>query len=564
MAIDTKNQNIQDLILGDLDLFHIPIYQREYTWEATKHVQRLLDDIVEFGNEYQDNLRAEYYIGNIIIKKQDQGFTPKRLIVDGQQRITTTILMLCAIRDIYKDYPSHSEEQKFANSIQKSLYSNDDGVKLKINNMNNQQELTLLLSGQNTSIKQTKYTENYLHILNYLQQKNEEELKQFVGLLHRIKVVLILLDYEQDENAVFESINSLGKPLTGGDLIKNYLFTFKYDCDINCENELINLYTDQFENLFKEPKEIEAFFRIYIAIKTRWLYKQEAKTIYYQFKKTIGNIDDVEQCHAILNELCEFALIYQTLKIKGHKQIDSNHLGYLRSVFTEYAPLLIQVLKAYSHIDNHQIIIDEENKFNDFLKSIVAYQASRFIVGEKKSRIIRFIPMVFEQLKNGYSQHSNYADKFLALVSSVDNKHRMPNIDQTKVGALSTRLYGKIETKSLLILLENIDKNELLDYEKATLKKATIEHIMPQKLSNEWNHITQEQHSEYLHVLGNLTLTLDNTKLSNLGFDKKKKILLEKSKITLNNDLQRYSEFNVDVINSRGLALIEKFTKEYL
>ena len=70
-----------------------------------------------------------------------------------------------------------------------------------------------MLSGENISEKQTKYTENYRHILHYLQQKNKEELKYFVELLRRIKVVLILLDDDQDENAVFESINSLGKTL---------------------------------------------------------------------------------------------------------------------------------------------------------------------------------------------------------------------------------------------------------------------------------------------------------------------------------------------------------------
>ena len=108
-------------------------------------MQRLLDDMVEFGDEYLDNLRAEYYIGNIIIKNQSQGFTPKRLVVDGQQRITTTILILCAIRDIYKDYLPDSEEKRLANTIQKSLYSNDEGIKLKINNMNKQQDFNVFV-----------------------------------------------------------------------------------------------------------------------------------------------------------------------------------------------------------------------------------------------------------------------------------------------------------------------------------------------------------------------------------------------------------------------------------
>jgi uncharacterized protein with ParB-like and HNH nuclease domain len=86
----------------------VPIYQRNYTWGADKEVKKLIDDIIEFGQEYQDNDRAEYYIGNIIIKNQTRGMITERIIIDGQQRITTSVLILCAIRDIYRDkYPSN-------------------------------------------------------------------------------------------------------------------------------------------------------------------------------------------------------------------------------------------------------------------------------------------------------------------------------------------------------------------------------------------------------------------------------------------------------------------------
>ena len=102
MTINTDNKNVKELIIGDLSSFHIPIYQRDYTWEAKTHVKQLLDDIFEFGREYDDNQRAEYYIGNIIIKSNSSSYTSIRRIIDGQQRIITIILIYCAIRDIYK------------------------------------------------------------------------------------------------------------------------------------------------------------------------------------------------------------------------------------------------------------------------------------------------------------------------------------------------------------------------------------------------------------------------------------------------------------------------------
>lgn len=102
MAIEAKHTNIRSLIMDDtLTQFHIPIYQRNYTWEASKDVDKLISDLIEFGLEYKENKNTDYYIGNIIVKSQNRAFAIERVVIDGQQRITTTILILCAIRDIY-------------------------------------------------------------------------------------------------------------------------------------------------------------------------------------------------------------------------------------------------------------------------------------------------------------------------------------------------------------------------------------------------------------------------------------------------------------------------------
>ena len=70
MSIEAKHTNIRSLIMGDLNQFHIPIYQRTYTWKASDQVDKLIKDIIEFGVEYKENINANYYIGNIIVKNQ--------------------------------------------------------------------------------------------------------------------------------------------------------------------------------------------------------------------------------------------------------------------------------------------------------------------------------------------------------------------------------------------------------------------------------------------------------------------------------------------------------------
>jgi len=213
--------------------------------------------------------------------------------------------MLCAIRDIYKKRKT-VEARQAARSIEKALFSEDDGeIKLKLNNMEYQNTLTTLLRGNIETItpsdKATNYWENYHHIYSKIDRMDEANFESFVDTLDRVKVVVIFLDEAQDENSVFESINSLGKPLSGSDLIKNFLFTFKnYQCTSNEEALLTDIYTKNFESLFSKEKEIEkeieTFFREYIALKTYELVNQDPKVIYYSFKKMVGDIDGFDEC----------------------------------------------------------------------------------------------------------------------------------------------------------------------------------------------------------------------------------------------------------------------------
>jgi uncharacterized protein with ParB-like and HNH nuclease domain len=575
MTIHTDHKNIIELITGDLTQFHVPLYQRNYTWDADKEVKKLIDDIIEFGKEYQENDRAEYYIGNIIIKNQTRGMVTERIIVDGQQRITTSVLILCAIRDIYRDkYPSNDND-KSADMIQKSLYQNNNGeVKLKLNNMENQQVLSDILSGEKHLLSHgSQYQKNYDSMRKRFTRVEKKDFYNFVQLLSRIKVVIIILDEDQDENSVFESINSTGKPLSGSDLIKNYLFTFKnYNCSHDEETVLTRLYTESFEGLFKNEKQIEvkieSFFRIYIAIRTSALVKKDAKVIYYNFKKLIGQINSVKSCQKTITDLSKWANIYQSLKAGKLENINSIYLSYIKTCFELYNVFLIQIVEKYSHIEGNKLVIENSDEINKLLKAVIAYDASRIFAHFPIAELVRWTPMLLTEKhleQDDYQQINSYADRFIKLVTTTDKGYRQPNKDKLRKSTITLDLYtrNKKYLKRILILLENTNKKELLNYEQ-DLKKATIEHIMPRTLSSEWSDIDNEEHKEYLHTLGNLTLTFDNSELSNLGFNKKKQILKDKSKLSMNVELAEYPNFGIEVIKERTNSLLDKFFKEYL
>ena len=575
MAIDSDDKNLRDLIMGDLTQFHIPIYQRSYTWEAKIHVEKLINDILEFGKEYENNPRSEYYIGNIIVKNQTRAFSTERVVIDGQQRITTTILILCAIRDVCINYIQTDEAKKYANIISKSLYtSEDDIVKLKLNNMEHQSSLQTILTGAIETItekdRKTNYWKNYKYLYTCLKNMEEKDFFNFAQLLERVKVVIIFLDDDQDENSVFESINSFGKPLSGSDLIKNFLFTFKkFNCTHREEKRLTDLYTKNFESLFSDEKNIEAelekFFREYIAIYTYQLVNKDPKVIYYSFKKLVGELSSYEECRERITDLVKWGLIYQTISKDKVKGINQNYLEYLRASFGTYATLLMDVFEKHTNITDGSITIVNPDKLDDTLTQIVAYDASRFIAGHLNKEITRFIPTIPNKLKIRDSlYYETYAESFKKLVTTTDEGYKQPNINVLKRAIFSTNLYDR-KSKPLLrflVLLENIDKKEILSFER-DLKGCQIEHIIPQTTTEHWSHISKYDHEKYLHTLGNLSITFNNQNLSNKGFVEKKSILVKKSRININQLLLDYEVFGITEVKDRASKLFELFIEKF-
>ena len=154
----------------------------------------------------------------------------------------------------------------------------------------------------------------------------------------------------------------------------------------------------------------------------------------------------------------------------------------------------------------------------------------------------------------------------MTLVKNAEAGHQLPSQKVLTEKIVTNDLYSRKSKyiKKFLILLENIGKNELLNFEK-DLKKAQIEHIVPQNIATgQWLTISFEDHEKYLHTLGNLTLTFDNQSLGNKEFSEKRQILLNKSRIMLNNELVKFDDFNADTIKTRSTDMLDKFLCEFL
>lgn len=576
MAIEGYPKSIRELIMENNLSFHIPIYQRTYTWKAKSEVEKLISDICEFGREYDGHEKANYYVGNVIVKNQSRGFVTERIVIDGQQRITTTILMLCAIRDIYIKKVDSEESIRSAKTIGRALYSADgEVIRLKLNNMEHQETLNTLLSGEidaiNAKDKETNYWKNYHYILQTFKEMTEQELQKFADILERVKVVAIFLDEEQDENSVFESINSAGKPLAGSDLIKNFVFTFrKYDVSHQEEKRLIELYTTKFESNFSGSSkqieiELEYFFREFIALKTGQKVNKEPKCIYYAFKKCVGEINDLDSCRSLIIELVKWAVIYQTLRSGKHPDIDQNHLGYLRESFMTYATLLMDMVDKLADFEQGSVVVNDKQSLNDAIKKVVVYDVLRFLAGYPAKEITRFVPTISKKLEmKDPNYFRDYATAFERLVTETSEGYRQPNVRNIKQRINDHDLYkNRKQLRRFLVLVENLGQNEVIPFG-SELKKCEIEHIMPQTLPTNWEvEISESTHQKYLHTLGNLSITFDNKELGNKGYDEKKRILADRSNIRLNKMLLQFKTFSEKEIQERAAQILHKFLTSY-
>jgi len=223
--MDIKNDKLNVESAFKNYFYVVPDYQREYIWEE-KNVHQLLEDILE---EFGENLESEYFIGSIVVCKQKDGLME---VIDGQQRLTTLFLILCAFKKLLKNNSEVIEvlkpklfEKRFLGSKIVSSYKlilqYEEGTDL-ISKIAEENFTNESLKGSSKKI-----IEAYEYILQYLESnfKKEEELVIFLSYIsNKVNLIQIETPNISDALKIFETINARGVGLNPMDLLKNLIF----------------------------------------------------------------------------------------------------------------------------------------------------------------------------------------------------------------------------------------------------------------------------------------------------------------------------------------------------
>lgn len=533
---------LRDFIGTNKVLFRIPVYQRNYDWSES-NCNRLLDDI--YGIMQSGD---KHFLGTIVfMAAKSGGFALQEyIIIDGQQRLTTLMLILKALSVVAEsvgDDCYHEIEEQY---LHNKYCDEEFKVKLKPIKSDNNQFLLLLEDKIDEMDEDTHIYHNFMLCKERFERWAEKGINpsQVLDALTKLEIVeIVLTKGEDDPQVIFESINSTGLELSNADLIRNYLLMNADDQEKLYENYW--LYIEKTLRNKMDYSNLDAFFMQYIVYKTS--KPVNSRQLYNSFVKLFK--DSGYSQESILKELRYYAEIFGAFVYGSDKYSDRiNKLLYRLRVLNQTTcyPFLLHVFDDY-----HQGVITEET-IEKILQFILAYLLRRMVCGVPSNTLRGLFTYLYNRIFKVASNKQKYYETLNKFLFTVSSKDVIPSAAEFERALQKANIYGNNALCRFLLLdIENGDGKEILQAE-----NLTIEHIMPQTLSADWSHIRPEEHEEYLHTLGNLSVTGYNSELSNKSFAEKQDIIRENSKaVILNSDVLDKESWNVADIQARAKRL---------
>lgn len=528
--------------IGGLDkVFIIPPFQRNYDWKI-EHCKELFDDIEK---TYRD--KKSHYLGNIIyyVGKNTGASYSENILIDGQQRITSILLLLCAIRD--KSFLSAEDE--IAKSIDRKYLKNDTAdskyrVRLK-QTVYNAESFANIVERCEISNQENNIYWNYEYFLQRV-EASEVSLKNLFETITSLEIVEINLQIDDDLRAiqtVFEKINSTGKRLTPADLIRNYLLFS------NSYKEQEKLYTNYWVKIEQCVEDnISRFAHTYLVMKS--FNEVPEKEIYQDFKKFFDGKNHEE----ILKEMLDFSGFYAWIAFENCPNEKINKaikiLNCLKS--EDLYPLYLYLFHVH-YVKNPEELEKILGLLGDFM---LRY---RIVAPSRGGGALRtLIYQILKAFAVGEVQVS-YDAIFFELSNSRTTSGRFPDDEEFKE-ALMKHVSIDYARIVLLKIEEKNSKNISVPWD-----KVTVEHLMPKKLTSGWEKAlgganeADRIYPKYLNCIGNLAPVSQgyNSRMSNNVW-KQKLLSLGNVQFNITRELKEYLEWNEESMQKRNKDIARK------
>lgn len=466
----------------------------------------------------------------------------KYLLIDGQQRLTTILIIL----SVLCARANELQDDKLAAEITDDYLTNrhkEGGDHWKLLPTQADREAFKQLMLNKPSAQQMLIGQAAAYFHNKLSKAESSDLRTLLRtLVSKLVLVDIKLDRDEDPYLIFESLNAKGRPLTQADLIRNYFFM-----KIPGEKAQERVYS-----LYWQPMQEQLGAALPESI--RHFLMRQGESIrqgdtYFALKQQVEPKSDGETV-AYLQELARFAGYYAKLlnparESNTHLRERLNRLNRLE--VTVAYPFLLNI---YDDFDNQRLTATTFAAILDLLENFIL---RRSVCNIQRSPLNKVFPLL-------HGQAMQSASLIEGIRENLATKN-YPSDAEFREAFTSSIMYGNgaryVRTKLILERIESTTGNkELVPFE-----NLSVEHVMPQTLTPWWkDHLGadyEQVHALWLHTIGNLTLTGYNAELSNSDFTQKRS-LFAASHIGLNDWFQKTAIWNDETIRRRAEALAER------
>ncbi|MDE0119188.1 MAG: DUF262 domain-containing HNH endonuclease family protein [Bdellovibrionales bacterium] len=498
-----ESLSIKNLFGSPDSLFEVPVYQRPYSWES-EEVEQLWDDLYESYKNQEKN--HNYFLGSIITIPKNNGYQD---IVDGQQRLTTLMILFCVIRDLYPNINHNidiNEDSKVIKikRVKGFICDADDRTRLRLlthaSHQNDFERCVLkegaaneILSKDNKGSIKDKFIQVSKIFGEKLSEIGEEETGRMLNYIgNYVKMIKITCKGRSFAVKLFQVLNDRGKDLEASDLIKSALISRLPD---NKHKQFIADW-DKVNNIienFECDTDIDDMFTLYVYYK---LASNPKRNNYDEVESFSKN----EDSNAVINNFKNFCSLYgEHISNSNNKII--NCFRYLRWKY-HWKAILITALK--SNFSEYKELTFELRRFY-YLNWIAGKTVNT--IKQTSFNLIKFIkekrPLSF-------------------IKEELNKKLEEGDIFQLVLSNLKSNVAKSSWIKPVLMMIEYKQTDEEDKDFVSLYRKVHLEHVLPvqyRKISG-WEHIEKDTADNYLHSIGNLTLLggSKNVEASNNSF----------------------------------------------
>ncbi|SFN48854.1 6-O-methylguanine DNA methyltransferase, DNA binding domain [Pseudonocardia ammonioxydans] len=556
--MQAKEMTLKPILEGEKQ-YLVPLYQRTYAWQKPQ-LERLWADVVAQAEALGDDPNSPgHFVGSLVLAPANAtiaGGVQRWLVVDGQQRLTTLMLALAALRDHVRAESPRAADRIHRQWLVNEYQTGNDHFKL-LPTQTDREAFTACIAAEH---KPTggNVAAAYRYFLGQIAAADDPEDPDDLNrieqaIVSRLDVVSVTAEQDDNVHRIFESLNNTGMALSLGDLLRNHLFML---LPSRAEDVYTKVWAPMQEVLGTQHVETLA----YLDLVLRGQPELRRSDTYLAQQKRFRPIAHDED--AVETEIVELARRARHLHAIIHPDSlteppDREAAAALRRLAQWGGEAVYPVLMVL--LDRRETGRAAEGEAETAMLYLESYLVRRMLCGRTASGINRALaqsaiaaaetPDAAEALRVFLSQPRRFWPDDEQLAESIQT------LNFYWVGRASQRLFV------LRRLEESYGHKELIDWEQTTVQ---VEHVLPQTPTPEWLALLEpdvepgetpaDLHQRVVHLLGNLTLTGYNPDLSNKPFADKRE-LLRFSKFSMSTEVARQPSWGLPQIRDRGAAL---------